>query len=52
MKAINLRTAHLDKPLGIDVIRPLLTWNVINGEYQTAYQIVATCDGKEVWNTE
>ena len=27
MKAINLKTAHLTNPLGIDSRKPLLTWN-------------------------
>ena len=52
MKAIRLKTAHLSNPLGIDVLQPMLTWNVTEGIVQTAYQICAVCDGAEVWNTE
>ena len=51
MKAINLKAAHLRNPLGIDIRQPLLTWNVVDGVKQTAYQIVAICDGEEFWNT-
>lgn len=51
MLAINLKTAHLRNPLGIDIQKPLLTWNVTGGITQTAYQIVATDDGTEVWST-
>ena len=51
MKATKLKTAHLINPIGIDVRKPMLTWNVVDGVMQTAYQIVAVCDGMEVWNT-
>ena len=51
MKAINLKTAHLINPLGIDIRKPLLTWNCEGGERQTAYQIIARANGKELWNS-
>lgn len=51
MKAIRLKAAHLTDPIGIDLRQPLLTWNVIGGTKQTAYQIVASCGGKVVWDT-
>lgn len=51
MKAINLKTAHLKNPLGIDVRKPLLSWTCEGGTTQTAYQIVAYVDGHEVWNS-
>lgn len=51
MQAINLKAAHLRDPLGIDIPQPLLTWNVLDGVKQTAYQIVATSNGTEIWNT-
>lgn len=51
MIAVRLKTAHLRNPLGIDTHQPMLTWNVIDGVTQTAYQVTATCDGVEVWNT-
>lgn len=51
MKAVKLKTAHLSNPLGIDVIRPFLSWNAEGGIKQTAYQIVALSEGKPVWDT-
>ena len=51
MRAIHLKTAHLIDPLGIDIRQPLLTWNCEGGVKQTAYQIAASVDGAEVWNT-
>ena len=51
MKAINLKTAHLSNPLGIDVKKPVLTWTVTDSITQTAYQIIAMIRGVEVWNT-
>lgn len=51
MKAINLKTAHLKNPLGIDIRKPLLTWTCEGGERQTAYQIRARSNGKEIWNS-
>ena len=51
MKAINLKTAHLVNPLGIDIPKPLLTWTCDGGIHQTAYQIVASIDEREVWNS-
>lgn len=51
MKAVGLKTGHLKNPLGIDLPRPMLTWKVTDGLKQTAYQIVATSDGMEIWNT-
>ena len=51
MKAINLKTAHLMNPLGIDIHKPLLTWTCEGGIKQTAYQIIASIDGREVWNS-
>lgn len=51
MKAVNLKTEHLGAPLGIDVARPLLSWNCSEGITQTAYEIIANCNGEEIWNT-
>lgn len=51
MKAIGLKTAHLTNPLGIDLQKPLLTWTCEGGVKQTAYQIRAVANGREVWNS-
>lgn len=51
MRAINMKTAQMINPLGIDISKPLLTWTCEGGICQTAYQIIATIDGMEVWNS-
>ena len=51
MNAVKLKTAHLVNPIGIDIKKPVLTWNVTDGAIQTAYQVVALSAGEEVWNT-
>lgn len=51
MKAINLTCEYLIHPIGIDIQNPYLMWNCEGGIKQTAYRIVAVCDGKQVWNS-
>ena len=51
MKAINLKTEYLQKPLGIDIPVPRLYWNCEGGVRQTAYQIIAQVNGETVWNS-
>ena len=51
MKAIRLRTEYLKDPLGIDIQNPLLFWNCEGGKKQASYRIVATSDGKTVWDS-
>ncbi len=51
MKAIRLRTEYLNNPIGIDIAKPRLFWNCEGGITQTAYQIIAECDGKIVWDS-
>jgi len=52
MRAIRQKTEHLFEPLGIDVVRPALSWNCEGGIRQTAYQIVAKDDGgKLLWDS-
>ena len=51
MKAIRLRTEYLNNPIGIDIEKPRLFWNCEGGITQTAYQIIAECDGKTVWDS-
>ena len=51
MKATRLRTEYLENPIGIDMAKPRLFWNCEGGEKQTAYQIIAKCNGEIVWNT-
>lgn len=51
MKAVNLRTAHLVNPIGIDLREPLLTWTAEGGIRQTAYEVRLVCDGTEIHST-
>lgn len=51
MKAVNLKTEHLTNPLGIDILRPYLTWNCRDGIRQTAYEIEASDGGHILWNS-
>lgn len=51
MKAIHLRTEYLSQPMGIDIVRPRLSWNCEGGSKQTAYQIIAKVNGQTVWNS-
>ncbi len=51
MKAVRLRTEYLYNPLGIDIIKPRLSWNCEGGITQTAYQIVAESDDTQVWDS-
>lgn len=51
MKAIRLRTEYLYNPIGIDIVKPRLFWSCEGGVTQTAYQITAECDGKNIWDS-
>lgn len=51
MKAIRLRTEYLNNPIGIDLVKPRLFWNCEGGVTQTAYQIIARCEGETVWDS-
>jgi alpha-L-rhamnosidase len=51
MKAINMKTEHLVKPLGLDMVNPRFYWNCEGGIKQTAYRIVATWENETVWDT-
>lgn len=51
MKAIKLRAEHMKNPLGIDIRTPWLSWNCSDGIRQTAFQIVADCNGSILWDS-
>lgn len=51
MKAINLKCEYLINPLGVDFQKPRLMWTCEGGKKQTAYRIVATTDGKTIWDS-
>lgn len=49
MKVINLKTEYLKNPLGIDIVRPNITWNVVGEDikHQTAFEITYRINGGE-----
>ena len=50
----NPKTEGLVNPLGIDAVNPRFSWQITSDKkevVQTAYQIVVSSDGKEVWNS-
>ena len=52
MRAIRLKTEHLQNPLGVDFTAPGLFWNCEGGKKQTAYQIIAANDaGTTLWDS-
>ncbi|MBQ7916863.1 MAG: family 78 glycoside hydrolase catalytic domain, partial [Firmicutes bacterium] len=51
MKSIRLKTEYLTKPLGLAIAAPKFYWNCEGGEKQTAYQIIAKCNEKVVWDS-
>ena len=51
MRAIHLKTEHMGNPMGIDISRPVLSWNCCEGIRQTAYEVVAFQNGEAVWHS-
>ncbi|MBQ3558805.1 MAG: family 78 glycoside hydrolase catalytic domain [Agathobacter sp.] len=51
MRAVNLKTEHMVNPIGIDIIKPYVSWNCIDGKKQTAYELEAVCGDKVILNT-
>lgn len=51
MKAVNLKTEYMENPVGIDIRRPLLSWNCQDGIRQSAYEIEARCGGELLWES-
>ncbi len=48
---IHLKTEYLVNPLGIDIVKPRLFWNVSGANKQTAYSIIAKIDGEVTWQS-
>ena len=52
MRAIRLRVEYLKNPIGIDYIKPRLSWNCEGGIKQTSYQVIATDEVENIlWDT-
>lgn len=50
MRASHLKTNYLENPIGIDC-KPTFMWQDEDGKVQTAYQIIASSDGNELWDS-
>ncbi len=51
MQAVRLRTEQMKNPMGISIEHPHLSWICQDGITQSAYEISAETNGKEVWNS-
>lgn len=51
MKAVNLKTEYMKNPIGIDILKPYLSWTCQNGKKQSAYEIEAESGGSSVWKS-
>ena len=51
MKAVRLKTEHMINPVGIKEGVVRLSWNAEGGSTQTAYEIVMSCEGYEIYNS-
>ncbi len=51
MKAVSLRTEYLINPMPLDIREPRFYWKCEGGQKQTAYRIIASRDGEEIWDT-
>lgn len=51
MKAVNLKTHYLVRPIGIDIVKPRLTWTAVEGKRQTAYEICTSKNGEADWKS-
>jgi len=51
VKANSLKTEAMKDPVGIDRLRPRLSWLCADGQRQTAYEVRAFCGEAELWNS-
>ena len=51
MRAVNLKTEHMVNPIGIDILKPYVSWNYLDGKKQTAYELEAVCKDKVILST-
>ena len=49
MKVINVKTEYLVNPLGLDIRKPRITWNVVGEDIksQKTFELVYVLDGEE-----
>ena len=46
MRAVSLKCEHMKDPIGLQNLRPVLSWNPEGGG-QSAYEITVTAGGRE-----
>lgn len=51
MKAVDLRCEHMIDPLGIDIIKPVLSWSCEGGKKQKAYRLIAKNEDEVLFDT-
>lgn len=51
MQAVQLKTEHMKKPIGIDIVQPFFSWTCVGDLRQTAYEICATVNETVIWNS-
>lgn len=51
MKAVNLKTEYMENPIGIDIVKPYLSWTCQEGKKQSAYEVEAVSGGSSVWKS-
>ena len=51
IKATDLKIEYLTGNPTIDIVSPKLLWKVQEAKTQTAYQVKASVDGKEIYDT-
>ena len=51
LQPVHLTCEYLENPLGIDIVKPRLSWNFITSErnqYQTAYELLVSDNEKDI----
>ena len=51
MKATDIKIERLKNPVGVDFQRPEISWVCDGGIRQSAYRVVASREGKIVWDS-
>lgn len=54
MKLVNLKTEYLTNPLGLDIVQPRLTWNIVGEDikFQKAFELIYKVNNEQEKNVE
>ena len=54
MKIVNLKTEYLTNPLGLDIVQPRLTWNVVGEDikFQKAFELIYKVNNEQEKNVK